>query len=38
MEEDKFQSNLLRVIAAELHFANMMRAAQEKYGVSVLNL
>ena len=32
MPEEKFETNLLRVIAAELHTANMMRYSQQKYG------
>ena len=32
MPEEKFETNLLRVIAAESHTANMMRYSQQKYG------
>jgi hypothetical protein len=31
-EEQKFETKLLRLLAAELHYANMARTAQEKYG------
>ncbi len=32
MADDKFDTNLLRAIAAELHYANLRQVAQEKYG------
>jgi hypothetical protein len=38
MAEEKFETNLLRLIAVELHYANLMRAAQEKYGKTYLDL
>lgn len=31
-DEQNFDTKLLRLLAAELHYANMARTAQEKYG------
>jgi hypothetical protein len=32
MSQEKFSDNLMRMIAAELHFLNTMTAAREMYG------
>ncbi|MGH9437939.1 MAG: hypothetical protein ACRD22_08585 [Terriglobia bacterium] len=32
MTEEKFETNLLRAIAAELHYANLRQTAVERYG------
>lgn len=34
-EKDPFQTNLLRALVAELHYANLLRAAQERYSKSL---
>jgi deoxyxylulose-5-phosphate synthase len=38
MAEEKFSDNLLRAIAAELHFLNGMTAAREMFGKSYFSL
>jgi hypothetical protein len=38
MAEEKFSDNLLRAIAAELHFLNGMTAAREMFGKSYFAL
>ncbi|HEY6619123.1 MAG TPA: hypothetical protein VIY68_06250 [Steroidobacteraceae bacterium] len=38
MAEEKFDENLLRMIAAELHFSNAMAAAREMYGKGYFSL
>jgi hypothetical protein len=38
MAEEKFSDNLMRVIAAELHFLNGLTAAREMFGKSYFSL
>jgi hypothetical protein len=38
MAEEKFSDNLMRAIAAELHFLNGMTAAREMFGKSYFSL
>jgi hypothetical protein len=38
MAEEKFSDNLMRAIAAELHFLNGMTAAREMYGKGYFSL
>ena len=38
MAEEKFSDNLLRMVAAELHFLNTMTAAHEMYGRGYFSL
>jgi hypothetical protein len=36
--QDNFVTNLLRAAVAELHYANLLRAAQERYSMSLHKL
>jgi hypothetical protein len=38
MAEEKFSDNLMRAVAAELHFLNGMTAAREMFGKSYFSL